>query len=528
MPSRKSKDVTIKKKSEIDTPTSKTSRRTRVFKKTEIAEKRTIIFERVKKAWINCTRDKKSGVKLFDKFFDELMALQTVYHQYQEIQNETIKARHKLIVAAIAKSLVPPWNELSRDSTLNGGENYSVNRKRFEPNPSALPPARQPKHHHGAQSPAISDLSIEFCVHSTIGELRAINQAAGILHGSLAFLTHVKCDRSKEPQRSKIPSEPRDQQNEAKETRSEMSDIKKYTIAEPYLDIEGHLLEGPHYDEARNELRFVDIWHQKIHFVNLKEGPSSLRSLNFDVSIGVTADIEGSELLAVGAKHGFATVNHETGEFKYIKRVWNNEQDGEGREERMRFNDGAVDSRGRFWAGAMNDPKFAEVIDEGAMFRLDPDLKLHRVLEKIVIPNGIGWSDDEKTMYITDSPSGDIYAFDFDVESGNIANKRVFFHLGDGSGVPDGFAMDVEGCFWIAVHGGSKVIRVSPEAKVIAEISLPTRGITCPVFVGTELFITTAQDGEGDKFPDSARYGGRMFRVEVGVEGKPKHKFRLQ
>ena len=48
----------------------------------------------------------------------------------------------------------------------------------------------------------------------------------------------------------------------------------------------------------------------------------------------------------------------------------------------MRFNDGAVDSRGRFWAGAMNDPKIAEVIDEGAMFRLDPDLKLHRVLKK--------------------------------------------------------------------------------------------------------------------------------------------------
>lgn len=195
---------------------------------------------------------------------------------------------------------------------------------------------------------------------------------------------------------------------------------------------------------------------------------------------------------------------------------------------RMRFNDGAVDSRGRFWAGAMNDPKVVEPIDEGAMFRLDPDLKLHRILEKMVIPNGIGWSDDEKTMYITDSPSGDIYAFDFDVETGNISNKRVFFHLGDGSGVPDGFAMDVEGCFWVAVHGGSNVIRVSPEAKVIADISLPTRGITCPVFVGTELFITTAQDGEPEKFPESARNGGNVFRVDVGVRGKPKHKFRLQ
>lgn len=244
-------------------------------------------------------------------------------------------------------------------------------------------------------------------------------------------------------------------------------------------------------------------------------------------------------------------MNRQSGELKYIKKMWNKEQDGEGKEERyetsplytlcgedcfvahynlyrMRSNDGAVDSRGRFWVGAMNDPKVKEPIDEGAMFRLDPDLKLHRVLEKMVIPNGIGWSDDEKTMYITDSPTGDIYAYDFDVETGNISNKRVFFHLGDGSGVPDGFAMDVEGNFWVAVHGGSKVIRVSPEAKVIAEISLPTRGITCPVFVGTELFIATGQEGEREKFPESVRYGGRIFRVDVGVRGKPKHKFRLQ
>ena len=53
-----------------------------------------------------------------------------------------------------------------------------------------------------------------------------------------------------------------------------------------------------------------------------------------DCSIRVTADIEGSDdLLAVGAKRGFATVNRNTGELKYISKVWN-EQDGEGREER--------------------------------------------------------------------------------------------------------------------------------------------------------------------------------------------------
>lgn len=70
----------------------------------------------------------------------------------------------------------------------------------------------------------------------------------------------------------------------------------------------------------------------------------------------------------------------------------------------MRFNDGAVDSHGRFWAGAMNDPKIQSPGPEGVLFRLDPDLSLHRMLSPVTIPNGIGWNQANDTMYLTDSP----------------------------------------------------------------------------------------------------------------------------
>lgn len=81
----------------------------------------------------------------------------------------------------------------------------------------------------------------------------------------------------------------------------------------------------------------------------------------------------------------------------------------------MRFNDGAVDCRGRFWAGAMPDQLLVrDAGREGCLFRLDADLSVHRVLARVGTPNGIGWNAANTVMYWTDSVDGIIYAFDFD------------------------------------------------------------------------------------------------------------------
>ncbi|KAL1989210.1 hypothetical protein VTN96DRAFT_3757 [Rasamsonia emersonii] len=303
--------------------------------------------------------------------------------------------------------------------------------------------------------------------------------------------------------------------------------IQRWTVTEPYLDIRGGLLEGPFYTPARNELRFVDIDKAKVYFVDLAKGPSSLRVVSTGVAVGVTADVvdaDAKDQVIVAAKHGFATLDSQTGELSYVRRIWDNPDD----EHKMRFNDGAVDSRGRFWAGSCNDDKVTQVKDEGTMFRLDPDRTVHRMVERMMIPNGTGWNSKDDTMYLTDSPRGDIYAYDFNAETGDISNRRVHFHLDGSIGEPDGFAMDVEDCIWIAVWRGSKVIRINPEGKIIGEISLPTRHVTCPEFVGTELFITTAAEKEPEKYPESARYGGNVYRVDVGVRGKPRNSFHFK
>jgi sugar lactone lactonase YvrE len=177
----------------------------------------------------------------------------------------------------------------------------------------------------------------------------------------------------------------------------------------------------------------------------------------------------------------------------------------------------------------MNDPKEAEITNEAVLFRLDTDGSLHRILEGVTIANGLSWNEKDDTMYWTDTPTNNVYAFDFDATSGNISNQRVFYHhQGDEfSGSPDGHARDLDGNIWHACYGGSRVIKISPQGELVGEISLPTRNPTCPVFVGTELFITTAKEDEPDTYPESARWAGGVFRIDVEVKGMPKHKARI-
>ena len=190
----------------------------------------------------------------------------------------------------------------------------------------------------------------------------------------------------------------------------------------------------------------------------------------------------------------------------------------------MRFNDGAVDSRGRFWAGAMSDPMVVDITNEGVLFRLDPDLSLHRMIEPVGIPNGIGWSADDRTMYFVDTFTKKIEKFDYDIETGAISNRRTHFALEDEPGAPDGWTMDVNGCIWSAIYGAGKILKVSPEGKVVGEVLLPAKNPTCLRFAGEELYITSAAEGEPQK---AGKYGGSVFRVHVGVKGRPLNKFRL-
>ncbi|KAK3217419.1 hypothetical protein GRF29_1g3011553 [Pseudopithomyces chartarum] len=127
-----------------------------------------------------------------------------------------------------------------------------------------------------------------------------------------------------------------------------MTDVKQYEITEPWLKLHCALGEAPFWEESTNTLRFVDVEKQELHHVSLAQGPSSHKIVKQnDICITVTADIEGNDKEFIfGGKYGYGVCNRETGEYRWIKKVWNEEEVKAGKLEKFRGNDGAVDSGG--------------------------------------------------------------------------------------------------------------------------------------------------------------------------------------
>ncbi|WP_226782439.1 SMP-30/gluconolactonase/LRE family protein [Oceaniglobus trochenteri] len=158
-----------------------------------------------------------------------------------------------------------------------------------------------------------------------------------------------------------------------------------------------------------------------------------------------------------------------------------------------RLNDGKCDALGRLWVGSLainTEP------GKGKLWRIDADGTATCMESGIHISNGLGWSPDHRTFYFTDSGIRTIWAYDFDLERGEIANRRAFVTLDEEQGVPDGLCVDAEGGVWVAIWDGWKVCRFNADGTLDREVSVPVPRPTSCCFGGADLktlFITTAR-----------------------------------
>ncbi|WP_322105663.1 SMP-30/gluconolactonase/LRE family protein [Paraburkholderia sp. J41] len=191
---------------------------------------------------------------------------------------------------------------------------------------------------------------------------------------------------------------------------------------------------------------------------------------------------------------------------------------------RMRFNDGRCDRQGRFWSGTMVQDA-AEPNPAGKLYRYTAEEGLSApVIEGLCTQNGLAWSPDGRTMYLSDShPSSRvIWAFDYDIDDGVPTNRRVFADLHDYTGRPDGAAVDADGCYWICANDAGRLLRFTPEGRLERSVAVPVAKPSMCAFGGANfdtLFVTTiipAQAGELD---------GLVFAVDAGVRGLPEPDF---
>jgi sugar lactone lactonase YvrE len=278
--------------------------------------------------------------------------------------------------------------------------------------------------------------------------------------------------------------------------------------------------ESPFWHPAQQRLYHVDIPGRRLHCLDPRPGGEH-RQWPLEAEPGSCAPFpDGSLMLAM--RDGLWRFDPVTGHRRLLAPPPYDPAT-------QRFNDGKCDHQGRFWVGALHDRREPEA----SLYRFSGPKGLQRMDGGVAVSNGLAWSPDGRTLYWSDTARHTIYAFDADPATGAIGGRRVFASfpvkqagqdLSRYGGRPDGAAVDAEGCCWVAMFEGQRLLRLSPRGEVVRELTLPVRCPTMPCFGGADLktlYVTTARHQRPAEELASQPLAGFVLAAEVDVPGLP-------
>ena len=272
--------------------------------------------------------------------------------------------------------------------------------------------------------------------------------------------------------------------------------------------------EGPFWDDVKQELYFVDIMNKQIKVFS--PSSKSVETVQFNQEIGAVFLDQKSNLI-VASRDGIFAATRDGVLETLLAPI-------ELEDTSIRTNDAKCDAYGRMWVGTM---AFDFTQGAAALFSFDSK-NLKKVVPDLTVSNGIGWSLDKKTMYFIDSPTKRVDIFDFDLESGELGNRRPFLLLGDLDAFPDGLTTDEDGGVWVALFGGGEVRRFDPQGTLTHIVEVPVKQVTSCCFGGadmSELFITTAQNGMDSDSLIREPLAGSLFRAKTTFKGSKSNRF---
>ncbi|NKF23224.1 SMP-30/gluconolactonase/LRE family protein [Solimonas marina] len=283
-------------------------------------------------------------------------------------------------------------------------------------------------------------------------------------------------------------------------------------------DLKTTLGEGPVWDVEQQRLYWIDSLDGRI-FRGTQDG-HEIRAWDVGSKIGSMALCRNGEQAVVALQSGLHLLDFKSGDLQLIVHP-------ESDKPANRLNDGKVDRQGRFVVGSMDT---MEDDASGRLYRLDPDLKLHVLDDNIVCSNGPCWSPDGRTFYFCDTWSGEIWAYDYDTETGAVSNRRTFAKVDTSSGgAADGATVDAEGCLWQALVYGGKLIRYAPDGRVDRVIDMPVKKVTSVAFGGPDmdvLFVTSMAKPPLPRFPGDGQLRGALFAIKgLGIRGIAEQRF---
>jgi L-arabinonolactonase len=272
--------------------------------------------------------------------------------------------------------------------------------------------------------------------------------------------------------------------------------------------------EGPVWDVAEQALYFIDILGKKV----LRFDPVSGETRDWAVP-----DVIGSMALRAGGgavvalATGVHTLDFDSGACAMLAT-------SSDLNEMVQLADGKVDRRGRFIVGS-SDRAMEQA--RGKLYVLEGDATLREIDSGIIIANGPCWSPDNSILYHSDSIRNTVFAYDYDIETGTAANRREFASTAELGGIPDGATIDADGCMWMAICEGQKVVQFRPDGALERVIDMPVKCPASVMFGGPaldQLYVTSLSPAFLGR--EEAPLDGCTFVIEgLGVTGLPEPRY---
>ena len=273
--------------------------------------------------------------------------------------------------------------------------------------------------------------------------------------------------------------------------------------------------EGPIWNEEEKALYWCDNIRSLVHRHNPSNG--QVQTWQMKEEIGSLVFRKNGGIIA-GMKSGFCFVDLDKGTTQHMVTAEPGTDNC--------LNDGKCDRRGSYWCGTINRDLSTP---NGGLYRLDPDFSCHKMEGGIIASNGIAFSPDDKTMYFCDSRQDTVWAYDLDIDSGALSNRRIFISTKDIPGRVDGATVDTEGNYWCAQIHDWHVVCYAPSGKEIRRIKLPVQHPTMCTFGGDNFDIMYVTSGT--RFLNRELHGdqplaGSLFAIHgTGARGLPEPRF---
>ncbi len=275
--------------------------------------------------------------------------------------------------------------------------------------------------------------------------------------------------------------------------------------------------EGVFWSRTEKKVYWMDLEGERACCFD----PRTSENVSVEVGqkIGTIVEVEGGGFV-VALKDGIYGLDFSTGKLD----KWCDPMEGD---EQNRSNDGKAGPDGRLYVGGAG-PRGGQ-----SLYRIERDRTSYEVIETgVTCSNGLVWSLDNKTMYYIDSPARVVWAYDFNLDTGSISNRRVVVDVTSEACVPDGMTIDAQGMVWVAFWEGGCVRRYNPNTgDELQRIELPVSRVTSCAFGGEaleKLYITTASVGFEDADWEREPLAGGLFVCKPGVKGVPSFAFRKE